>query len=160
MFVGKKEGSKKGHILFGVVFIIGLLLSVWWQHTWPEERIIVAQQELTLLVAKTPWHWQRGLGKRESLPDGIDGMLFVFPFSDRHGFVMRNMEFPLDILWIDNSIIVDIAPSVPTEPGIAEERLTVYRPRQEAQLVIELPAGWVEKHGVAIGDRIALPPRP
>ena len=57
----------------------------------------------------------RGLSGRESLkPD--QGMLFVFERPDISGFWMKDMLFPLDIIWIDeNKKIVGINENVSPE---------------------------------------------
>ena len=67
---------------------------------------------------------------------------------------MRGMRFPIDIVWLSDGVVVDIAPSVPIEPGVPEADLRVYYPRLKANTVIELPAGWAEGHGLKIGDEL------
>ena len=51
-------------------------------------------------VADTDASRQQGLMFRENLPEG-QGMLFVFGTEGRYGFWMKNMKFPIDIIWID-----------------------------------------------------------
>lgn len=154
MIVGKKQGSKKVQLIFFIIFLCALLLAKVWQYHWPQESLVFAGERIDVHIAQTPWHWHRGLGKRASM-EGMDGMLFVFPFAERHGFVMRDMQFPIDIVWINQGVVVDIAPSVMPEPGVAEADLRVYRPRAEATMVLELPAGWTAAHGVIIGDTLS-----
>ena len=128
--------------------VIGLRV---WQQFIPTATISLAGEELLIQVAKIPPHQIKGLGGRETL-EPYDGMLFVYPLRGLHGIVMRDMQFPIDIVWIDGNTIIDIAPNVPIEPGATEEELHPYRPRVEATAVLELSAGWVEEHGVKIGD--------
>jgi uncharacterized membrane protein (UPF0127 family) len=42
----------------------------------------------------------RGLSGRESLSEE-SGLLFVFEEPGQHGFWMKDMNFPIDILWFD-----------------------------------------------------------
>ena len=70
--------------------------------------------------------------------------------------VMRDMHFPLDIIWLDGNKIIDIAPNLPPEPGLAEEQLTIYRSRAASTLVLELPAGFMERTSLKIGDVIEI----
>lgn len=148
---------KKNIHSFWIVLFFAILISAaglrLWQYHWPTAHIVVRENELNVLVAKTPEHWYTGLGDRSRLTP-FDGMLFVFPVSSRLGFVMRNMRFPLDILWFDKGKVVDIAPNVPLEPGVTEVNLRVYYPRIDANIVLEVPAGWAQAHGVVIGDAI------
>lgn len=110
------------------------------------------QHTIDVYVAKTPKQLYRGLGKRKQLDK--DGMLFVFGQTKKHGIVMREMQFPIDIVWIDHGVVVDIAPFVHPEPGVSFSDLRRYFPRKEANLVLELPAGGVETYGIRIGTEI------
>jgi uncharacterized membrane protein (UPF0127 family) len=84
------------------------------------------------------------------------GMLFKFLNRDRYAMVMRDMEFALDIIWLDDGRIVDMAPNVAPEDGRSEAQLTVYRPRLPATAVLELPAGFIAQKGLKIGDTVDL----
>jgi len=144
---------KKSHVIFLVVFVVAFFGLKLWQYHWPEADIVVGGEALHVQVARTDYHMQKGLGGRASLGDK-HGMIFLFDYRDQHAIVMRDMEFPIDIVWVDQGVVVDIAPSVPIEPGVAESQLKKYRPRIKANVVIELPAGWVEKHDLRIGDTV------
>ncbi len=150
-----KRKLSKFQIIIIAIFVLSVVGVNLWQLHWPEARIRLKDQNLNVLVAKTPYHWHRGLGKRESL-EQYDGMLFLYFNHARHKIVMRKMEFPIDIIWLDRGRVVDIAPNVKPEPGRDEERLTVYFPRAEANLVLELKSGWVQEHGLKIGDRMLI----
>jgi uncharacterized membrane protein (UPF0127 family) len=150
------EESKKiskGYAIFLVAFLISLVFLKIWQYHWSEAVVSVGDVDnVSVLVAKTPWHWHRGLGKRESLEEH-DGMLFLFPTSKRHGIVMRDMKFGIDIIWFSGNTVVDIAPFVPVE-DVPEEQMRVYHPRDDANMVLEVSAGWVREHGIKIGDAL------
>jgi len=92
------------------------------------------------------------LGGRESL-DELSGMLFVFPISDRQGIWMKDMQFPIDIIWINEGKIVDIAPNI--KPTLIDP-LPIYLPRVDARLVLEVNAGLSQKSGWKIGDSVRL----
>lgn len=122
---------------------------------WTKATVRVAGQELRVLVADTYDHRFQGWSSKKDMGK-YDGMLFVFPESGRFAMVMRDMHFPLDIIWIDGTQIVDIAPNVPPEAGVAESALTVYQPRATSTLVLELPAGFMEQYGLKIGDEVEI----
>lgn len=136
-----------------LIFFGSAVFLRFWQYRWSTEYVQLSGQELQVLVAQNPWQWYRGLGKRESLVP-YDGMIFVYPESGRHGIVMRDMSFSIDVVWFQRGEVVDIAPRLPLEPGVPEAELTAYYPRLESNLILELPAGWAEAHGLKIGDRI------
>ena len=64
-------------------------------------EIGIDDHELTVAVADTPALRQRGLRNIASLPDGVDGMLFVFEEPRPATFGMRDTRLPLDLWWFD-----------------------------------------------------------
>ncbi len=151
----KKSRSSYYHMAIIVIFFAAAVGLKALQYYWPKATLQFGNTTIRVLVAKTPAHQHRGLGNRDTL-EPYDGMLFVFPEARRVGIVMRDMRFPIDIVWLSGGSVVDIAPRAPLEPGVAEENLHVYFPRQDADLVLELPAGWTEEHGIRIGDRLQV----
>lgn len=140
--------------LLAVVVIFALGYKVW-QSIWPQATVIIGNQTLRVLVAKTPPHRFAGLSKRHNLGES-DGMLFVFPSRAQHTMVMRAMLFSIDIVWIDNNTIIDIAPNVASEPGRIEAELTPYFARLPSTHVLELPAGFANKNGIKVGDSVVI----
>ena len=53
----------------------------------------------------TPGALARGLSRRPNLPKGV-GMLFIFNSIERHTMWMPEMNFPLDIVWLDETLSV------------------------------------------------------
>jgi uncharacterized protein len=154
MFRSKKT-FKKWHLsalMIIVLFSVGMKL---YSLRWPRAVVHIGNQNLTVLLADTNQHRFKGLSDRDNL--GVfDGMLFLFPDRGQHGMVMRDMHFPLDIVWIDGDSIVDIAPNLAPEPGRTEAQLTPYFSRGASTLVLELPAGFVAKNGISVGDRVVV----
>lgn len=110
---------------------------------------------MEVLMADTIGHQYVGLGKRDDL--GVfGGMFFIHSEAKKYGIVMRDMRFPIDIVWLNNGEVIDIAPNVPTELGVADAQLRVYYPRKPATAVLELSAGWTEKNGVKIGESVKV----
>ena len=58
-------------------------------------------------VAKTPKDQQLGLSGRDGISDD-QGMLFAFDTPDYYNFWMKDMKFPLDIIFINNTKIISI----------------------------------------------------
>ncbi len=150
--------TEKGPSKFSLVIVAGFFLSAiflfFWQYHWPTMVVQISNTPLEVLVAKTPKHWHQGVGGRQNF-EPYDGMLFLFDGSSRQGMVMRDTLFPLDIVWLDHGVVVDMAPNVQTEIGRSEAQLTRYYPRAVADMVLELPAGWIAAHGLKIGDRLS-----
>lgn len=100
-------------------------------------------------VAQSDAERARGLMYRKGLSDG-SGILFIFDSEAQHNFWMKNVKFPIDIVWIDsNFMVVDITrgalPCV-TEP------CTLYSPGEPARYVLEVSGGFASGNGVEIGN--------
>ncbi|MBU1999321.1 MAG: DUF192 domain-containing protein, partial [Candidatus Omnitrophica bacterium] len=64
-------------------------------------------------VVDSPEDRSRGLMFRDKLGEK-EGMLFIFDERGRHNFWMKNMQFPIDIIWINqDKVIVDIRKNIP-----------------------------------------------
>lgn len=126
--------------------------------TQKKENTQVAIKDLTIQakIADDPKERQAGLSDFPSLTLN-EGMLFVFDKNASYVFWMKNVEFAIDIIWIDEQKkIVDIAPNVPPEPNKGEKELTRYRPKGDAKYVLEINAGISALHNLQIGDQVAF----
>jgi len=113
--------------------------------------IEVAGTPVKVHVADSPDEHARGLSGRSIIPFN-QGMLFVFDKDDTYSIWMKDMEFSLDIVWIDASgTIVDIRRNV--RPETYPE---VFGPRVPSRYVLELVAGFTEAYNIEIGDAVTL----
>ena len=98
---------------------------------------------------------QQGLSGRESL--GADeGMLFVFEEERQLNFWMKEMHFPLDIVWIDAQCqVVGVNEDVPTPPpNASNEEIPRVQSPSPARYVLEVNAGEAERNGLEAGDLV------
>jgi uncharacterized membrane protein (UPF0127 family) len=125
------------------------------QPTLDRQRITVGDTPLLVEVADEPAELAAGLSDRCSLATG-EGMLFLFPEDAASSFWMKQMHFPLDIVWINDGAVVQIDRDVPApEPG---EYPAIVYPRQPTDSVLEVPAGYAAAQGWAIGTPFRLRP--
>lgn len=97
---------------------------------------------------------ERGLMFREGLPPGR-GMFFVFDRSGEYAFWMKNMTFPIDILWLnEDRVIVHIEENV---PPCTQDPCAVYVPHARARYVLEIPAGDSRRQGISMGETAKIP---
>ncbi|HSX18615.1 MAG TPA: DUF192 domain-containing protein [Candidatus Saccharimonadales bacterium] len=103
-------------------------------------------------LASNPNDRKKGLSKMDSLP--IDsGMLFVFETSGDYAFWMKDMKFPIDIIWIDeNKRIVSIVQYATPEPGRKDAELTQYKSNLNSKYVLEVNAGLTQRSNIQVGD--------
>jgi uncharacterized membrane protein (UPF0127 family) len=112
-------------------------------------RIVFGGVILTVEIAATPATQEKGLSDRDSIaPD--HGMLFVFDSEGMWGFWMKGMRFSLDIIWFDSQ---KRAVFIEQElPPCAPQNCPIYTPPVKAMFVLEVNAGFVKAHNIAIGD--------
>ena len=95
---------------------------------------------------------QQGLMFRENLPQG-QGMLFVFEAEGRYGFWMKNMKFPIDIIWIDQEKkIVDVK----FDLSPCQEACEIFEPHAKALYALEVEAGFCRRNKIEIGDKVSI----
>ncbi len=113
----------------------------------------IGQAQIKVEIAATLDQWRQGLSGREQLLPGR-GMLFIFPQSLEQHFWMHGMKFSLDFIWINNGKVVQLNSNIP--PPQAEEQPQLIMAKQPINMVLEAPAGWIEKNNIKIGDQVFL----
>ncbi|HEX5136217.1 MAG TPA: DUF192 domain-containing protein [Planctomycetota bacterium] len=121
---------------------------------FPTARILVGGVEFEVFLATTFAQQAQGLmdataSQIAPLPDGTPrGMLFVFPDEATRSFWMRDTYVPLDLAYATaDGIIVEIFDLLPLD----EAPVTSGEPVQYA---LEVPAGTLAAHGIAVGSVI------
>ncbi len=117
-------------------------------------KMTINDTVFTLEIADTDQKRQLGLSKRKSLKDN-EGMIFIFDTPGFYTFWMKDMKFPLDIIFLNDGKIVTIYKNVPY-PQNEDERLVTYSPTQPSNRVIELKAGTAEKLGLTEGETLQI----
>lgn len=145
---------KKWHIVvFAVIVVCFVVLKFFDWFYWPKGQVVVGEKTYQVLIADRLGHQHRGWGGSDDMGK-VDGMWFAFGAPSYHSMVMREMKFPLDIVWVKDGFIVDIAPEVRPEPGRTDNQLTVYRSRLPSTDVLEFKSGFAAENGLKIGDEV------
>ena len=109
-------------------------------------RILFPYGKVEAIISSTTAERDRGLSFRQSLPT-TQGMLFVFRNAGLKGFWMKDMHFPLDIIWTDtNRRVVTVLKGA--QP---DSYPNVFYPATSSQYVLELNAGQADEFGIATG---------
>ncbi|HEX9866341.1 MAG TPA: DUF192 domain-containing protein [Acidimicrobiia bacterium] len=103
----------------------------------PSAEVTVGDDHLRVWVADDPDERGQGLRQVERLPEGIDGMLFVFPEPSTPSFVMLGALIPLDLWFFDKD--GRMVGSAAMEP-CAEEPCPRYSPPVEVLWALETPS--------------------
>jgi uncharacterized membrane protein (UPF0127 family) len=118
----------------------------------PDAWVTIGRARIATEIARSFEEKARGLGGRDSLA-WDHGMLFPYTKPDFLSFWMKDMRFSIDIVWIRDGRIIDIAHRVPFDPGGPGPTV---RPRELADSVLEVPAGYAQAQGWRRGDRVEV----
>jgi hypothetical protein len=145
--MGKNNLKRIIMCFIGIVFLVTASFGSeeFIQVFLPDETPITAELALTDLERA------RGLMYRDAIY-ADQGMLFVFSVEGYHSFWMKNMNFPIDILWLDeDKRIVHIEEQV---PPCQTRDCPSYAPELPGMYVLELKAGMVKCHNLQLQQRI------
>lgn len=131
-----------------VIVILGALLCLPKQRT---SRVVIGGHQVEVekvsgLAA------ERGLSNRRSLGED-QGMLFVFDGYVTPSFWMKEMNFPLDIVWIKDGTVTGLEKNLPPE---GERPQKIYRSLTLINYALEVNAGWTDKNNIKIGDQVTI----
>lgn len=121
----------------------------------PQAVVTVGTASFKVELAITQDQRTQGLSGRTTLAPR-SGMLFVFDEEALYSFWMKEMRFPLDVVWIDaRCTVVDILRMAPPPaPGQGLDELAIYNPDAPALYVLEVNGGETGAVGVRLGDRV------
>src|SRR3989344_4796204 len=108
---------------------------------------------IELEVMRTLEEKQNGLMFRESL-DYNKGLLFLYEEEGERNFWMKNVKFPIDIIFLDkDDKIIHIETNV---PSCLEDPCPIYSPNRKALNVIEVNSGFTIENNINVGDMVGF----
>ena len=139
-------------ILLTLCFIVFLFYN---EQKQEQRQSIAPAVEINNIVipvelANIPEKYIQGLSDSEEL---IGGMLFLFDERQVRNFWMKNMNFPIDIIWIDNGKIVNISKNLLPE---GEKPQKTYNSIYPVNYVLEVIAGFCDENNILIGDNVKI----
>lgn len=117
-------------------------------------QVTIGETIITAEIADTDEERSKGLSGRNSLPKNY-GLLFVFEEAKKYPFWMKDMKFPIDIIWINKNEVVDITNHAPPETN-TKSSLTIYKPKVPALYVLEVNANYVRENTIKVGDEVEI----
>ncbi|MEK7460149.1 MAG: DUF192 domain-containing protein [Patescibacteria group bacterium] len=141
---------KATYILLAIVLLSGTFYGVFSR----ENKSIhgsLGGEELVLKIADNEALRAQGLSGSSPLSEH-EGMLFIFPRSGNYGFFMKDMLYPIDIIWLDEKYrIVGVE-----ERAMPESYPKVFYPASPARYVVELRAGFYSDYNINMGDVLKM----
>lgn len=141
------------HLLLGagMLFLGGWLLWSGVQRVIDNKQLLVTPNgRINIEVADEAEERYQGLSGRYSV-DG--GLLFVYEeTSTEHCLVMRDMNFAIDMVWLNEDKVV-----VTVEENVAPETYPeIFCPDQPAMYALELAAGKADEHGIEVDKKLVF----
>ncbi len=144
-------------IILIVLVLAAAAAGLYYTHTMerepmmPESQVRIGTTTIAVERAVTPAQQEAGLSGRTALAQGR-GMLFVFNDDSMRGIWMKDMKFPIDIVFISQTgEVVSVAPDV--SPDTYPK---MFYPPRPVRYVLELPAGFAAAHAIAEGAKVVL----
>jgi uncharacterized protein len=123
-------------ILFFGIMTVAVILSP--RPEYPA-TVTLGDHTIKLEIADTAWERAQGLSDRPQLP-ADRGMLFVYPEAGYPNIWMKDMNFAIDILWLDDNWQI-----VHQERGVSPSSFPqTFKPKAPARYVLELRGGLLE----------------
>jgi uncharacterized membrane protein (UPF0127 family) len=145
------NGRLKIFAIFLLLFVEAFVFAVFYHTKSALTEVKISGKTYFVEVAQTSVERQKGLSGHMPLLEN-SGMLFVFDRPDDYGFWMKDMFFPLDIIWISNDYRV-----VHLEKNISPDTYpTVYYAGVPVLYVLEISAGQIDKNNIKIGDFLKI----
>ena len=145
---------KKFFLVLGLVSLTAFACDN--QSVLAHDKIVtIKNHPYTVQLADTPEKRAQGLSGIDKITD-TEGMLFLFGEQGQPAFWMKDMKFPIDILWISGDKIIEISDNIQPEPGKSDTELQTYMPFQNVDKVLEVNAGWASRHDINTGDTITI----
>ena len=134
--------------LVGLVFILGPEPGC--GENYRKDKVIsLAQNDVEVEVADEPKEQQIGLSGRKCISYN-QGMLFIFNEPGYYNFWMKDMRFPIDIVWIDNNRrIIEVTDNI--QPSTYPDTFTS---NQAPRYVLEVGAGRAAELGLSVGTKL------
>lgn len=136
-------------LILTIVIVITLLLN-----SRKSTKVFVNGQTISVMVAKTDKEKQVGLSGRNKIGEN-QGMLFIFDTPNYYSFWMKEMKFPIDIIYINGNKIITVVENA-KPPLSANDNLAIYQPSEKSDKVLELNAGSADKLKIKTGAVVEI----
>jgi uncharacterized membrane protein (UPF0127 family) len=143
-------------VIFGVLYLWQVAFSKTPNPPLKTGEISIGSNVFSVELATTTMEQARGLSFRTSLAEGT-GMLFTFS-SGVQNFWMKDMNFPIDMIWISGNKVAGFVKDAEPEPGVPLWKLTIYTSPNNVDKVLEVNAGTVAHDDIQVGNVVTIGP--
>ncbi|CAD6874665.1 DUF192 domain-containing protein [Methylomonas fluvii] len=144
--------------IFGIAFIVTLSSAGASANAFTEFNhpitFLTQQRIVYAAIAANESEREHGLMFRHTLAED-QGMLFVYPDQTHRAVWMKNTLLALDVVFLAGDgrivgLLKDLQPC-------AKDPCRIYDSKVAARYILELPAGFIDKHTIQLGQTVSLP---
>lgn len=129
--------------------VIGFLTFLSWKNKPIFQKIKIGDAIINAELADKPAKQIKGLSGRNEIKKN-SGILFIYNKPGFYSIWMKDMKFPVDIVWIDeNKKIIGIENEVKPESFPKS-----FKPPSPAKYALETNSGFAEKYGIEAGKMV------
>jgi hypothetical protein len=137
--------------LLAVLVIFLVIFDAVFHNKNTQTEVVLGDKTFFMETATTPAEWEQGLSEHAPLTNNT-GMIFIFDKADNYGFWMKDMLFPLDIIWVGTDFRI-----THIEKNLSPQTYpTAYYPGVPSKYVLEILAGESDKNNIKIDDLVKI----
>lgn len=122
---------------------------------YAQAEVVFSDDHLRVRIPSTAKLQEKGLAGVDYLSDD-EGMLWIYAPPERAVFWMKGMLIPLDFVWINSGHIVDLTENVQPPISAVSTDLPIIDPGVPVDGVLEVAAGYVQRHTLKVGDAAGI----
>jgi uncharacterized membrane protein (UPF0127 family) len=137
-------------LVSGVLMILAVIIAVivWPNFSFATVDLQIGDDRFRAKVVSNDEGRQKGLAGVTEMAEN-EALLMAYPQSETWGIWMKDMNIPIDIVWLDtDKRVVYIVKNA--SPDWSTSR--IFTPSAPAKYVVELPAGTVDKANIKPGS--------
>lgn len=135
--------------IFSISVTLAILISfsIYFSKSKENPYLEINNTKINLIVSDTEGLRTKGLSDTKELKDN-EAMLFVFAVPSKYGFWMKDMNYPIDIIWLDEDKKV-----VHIEKNASPESYPkVFFPPENSLYVLEFNGGFSTRNSITVGN--------
>ena len=117
-------------------------------------QLTIGEHEIAVYVADSDSERSTGLG--DTTLEANQGMVFIWPVADQQTFWMKDVEYPIDIVWVHHGEVVGSVTAQPEDTHALLSQYQLYPSPEPVDMVVELPAGTVAAAEITVGESVLL----
>ncbi|MDB5183551.1 MAG: hypothetical protein JWO07_232 [Candidatus Saccharibacteria bacterium] len=145
-------------VIITVAAVIGGSL-LYWQMSQGESLLRLNGYSYHFTVMRSDAERAKGLSGTKSLSSD-QAMIFVFPQDGSLPMWMKDMNYPIDMVWLndDKEVVYTVKDAEPSSYNAVDpSKSTQFASPTSAHYVIELPSGTIDRTGIKSGEPAGLP---